>query len=209
MCKAEPSNIYSIVFNLPNSVGFVRLILMLIGYCFVFSQPLIWYVMMQLSGCLDMLDGWLARKFNQQSKLGQCFDMVLDRIYENTACIMMCLIYPHYYLLFVAIIIIDLSSHFMLIYKTHLYHQSSHKAVSSANFLLVIYYNNRFALTSAVIFYENFLGFLYLYHFYPLKWIFTLALICLPGALFKFGINIIQLFYSIKCIAQYDLENPF
>ncbi len=38
-------------------------------------------VVLMVSGITDFLDGWLARKLNQQSKLGQILDPVADRLY--------------------------------------------------------------------------------------------------------------------------------
>ena len=197
---------WSIIFNLPNSVGYLRLVLMFLGFCLAFSQPLISFFLISISAWLDMLDGWLARKFNRQTKLGWCFDMLLDRLLEAVFALLLALIFPHYFLLFVFLLALDLSSHFMIIHRTYLYQQASHKTINSAPFLLSQYYSKRFVLTAAVIFYQNIFIFLYLYNYYPQQWMLIVMLICLPGALFKIWINIIQLFYSIKCIAQYDLN---
>jgi len=38
-------------------------------------------VLLMVSGITDFLDGWLARKLNQQSVLGQILDPVADRLY--------------------------------------------------------------------------------------------------------------------------------
>ena len=38
-------------------------------------------VVLMVSGVTDFLDGWLARKLNQQSALGQILDPVADRLY--------------------------------------------------------------------------------------------------------------------------------
>ncbi len=38
-------------------------------------------VVLMLSGVTDYLDGWLARKLNQTSKLGEILDPVADRLY--------------------------------------------------------------------------------------------------------------------------------
>jgi len=39
---------------------------------------------------LDALDGWVARKFNEQSKLGSVIDILGDRIVENAYWIVFC-----------------------------------------------------------------------------------------------------------------------
>ncbi|MFD1249210.1 CDP-alcohol phosphatidyltransferase family protein [Nocardioides ginsengisoli] len=38
-------------------------------------------VVLMLSGVTDFLDGWLARKLNQQSELGKLLDPIADRLY--------------------------------------------------------------------------------------------------------------------------------
>jgi cardiolipin synthase len=44
-------------------------------------------VVLMVSGVTDFLDGWLARRLNQMSKLGQLLDPVADRLYILAAVI--------------------------------------------------------------------------------------------------------------------------
>ncbi len=73
-----------------NFVTIFRVFLMFIGvYLFVVftdsSTAGIWALVLTiLAFSLDGLDGYLARKLNEQSKLGALLDIMSDRIVENT-----------------------------------------------------------------------------------------------------------------------------
>lgn len=48
-------------------------------------QAFIWaFVLIAVAFALDGVDGWVARKFNESSKLGAVLDIMSDRIVENT-----------------------------------------------------------------------------------------------------------------------------
>lgn len=40
----------------------------------------------------DMLDGWIARRFGQISEVGKVFDPLVDKIFQLTTAVMLCLI---------------------------------------------------------------------------------------------------------------------
>lgn len=71
------------VVTLPNIVSFARLLgVPLFLWLVLGPEADVWaLVVLMLSGVTDWLDGYLARKLNQASRLGQILDPVADRLY--------------------------------------------------------------------------------------------------------------------------------
>lgn len=73
-----------------NFVTIFRVFLMFIGVYLLFaynynSNAYIWALILTIFAfSLDGLDGYLARKFNEESKFGALLDIMSDRIVENT-----------------------------------------------------------------------------------------------------------------------------
>lgn len=73
-----------------NFITIFRVILMFIGVyliCAHLDNPIagIWALILTIIAfSLDGLDGYIARKFNEESKLGALLDIMSDRIVENT-----------------------------------------------------------------------------------------------------------------------------
>jgi cardiolipin synthase len=73
----------SAVFTLPNLLSVLRLAgVPLFLWLVLGPEEDAWaLVVLMVSGVTDFLDGWLARKLDQQSALGQILDPVADRLY--------------------------------------------------------------------------------------------------------------------------------
>ena len=73
----------SAVFTLPNLLSLLRLAgVPLFLWLVLGPEEDAWaLVVLMVSGVTDFLDGWLARKLDQQSALGQILDPVADRLY--------------------------------------------------------------------------------------------------------------------------------
>ena len=73
----------SAVFTVPNLLSGLRLAgVPLFLWLVLGPEEDAWaLVVLAVSGVTDFLDGWLARKLNQQSTLGQILDPVADRLY--------------------------------------------------------------------------------------------------------------------------------
>ena len=73
----------SAVFTLPNLLSLLRLAgVPLFLWLVLGPEEDAWaLVVLMVSGVTDFLDGWLARKLDQQSVLGQILDPVADRLY--------------------------------------------------------------------------------------------------------------------------------
>ncbi|WP_051305598.1 CDP-alcohol phosphatidyltransferase family protein [Desulfogranum mediterraneum] len=63
---------------IPNTLSMLRLLLAAI---FPFSPPGLWLWLIIGSGCSDVLDGWIARRWQLQSRLGAILDGVADKLF--------------------------------------------------------------------------------------------------------------------------------
>jgi CDP-diacylglycerol--inositol 3-phosphatidyltransferase len=170
-----------------------------------------------LSQLLDALDGYAARYFRQSTRYGAMLDMVTDR--GSTAALLIALarFYPAYTRLFMAVIVLDVISHFAYIYSSLIYGKTSHKLVSKTqNQLLRIYYSYKSVLFLLCFGNEGYLLFLYLRHFEPTLGLpphlqsFVIPflhyfLACLFG--FKQLINVVQLIQAAHDIVKFDMED--
>jgi cardiolipin synthase len=73
----------SVVWTVPNAVSMLRLLgVPLFLWLVLGPEADVWaLVVLMLSGFTDWLDGYLARRLNQTSKLGEILDPVADRLY--------------------------------------------------------------------------------------------------------------------------------
>ncbi len=71
------------VWTLPNMISFVRLLGVPVFLWLVLGPEAdAWaLVLLMVSGVTDWLDGWLARRLGQSSRLGEILDPVADRLY--------------------------------------------------------------------------------------------------------------------------------
>ena len=71
------------IFTIPNALSFLRLLLVPVFLWLVLGpeHDEIALAVLMVSGITDYLDGKLARKFNQASKIGAILDPVADRFY--------------------------------------------------------------------------------------------------------------------------------
>ncbi|MBR3888971.1 CDP-alcohol phosphatidyltransferase family protein, partial [bacterium] len=73
-----------------NFITIFRVFLMFIGVYLIMAMPesqcafLLALVLTILAFAMDGLDGYVARKFHEESKLGALLDIMSDRIVENT-----------------------------------------------------------------------------------------------------------------------------
>lgn len=70
------------VWTIPNVLSFFRLALVPVFLAFVIAgEDALALLVLVVSSITDFLDGWLARKLNQVSRLGQLLDPAADRLY--------------------------------------------------------------------------------------------------------------------------------
>ncbi len=70
-----------VVFTIPNIISLLRIISIPIIAWLITEHSMVWaLVVLALSFASDGLDGLIARKFNQVSKIGQLLDPIADRL---------------------------------------------------------------------------------------------------------------------------------
>ncbi len=68
--------------NLPNALSFLRILLVPVFlWLIVSNHTFIAIGVLAFSSATDFLDGYLARRWNQQTRLGQLLDPAADRLY--------------------------------------------------------------------------------------------------------------------------------
>lgn len=77
--------------TLPNVISLIRILLIpIFVYCY-FYLPKEYYffsaIILAISGITDVLDGYIARKFNLSSKLGKILDPISDKLTQLALCI--------------------------------------------------------------------------------------------------------------------------
>ena len=71
------------VWTIPNALSFARLLgIPLFLWLVLVEQADVWaFVVLVVAGASDWFDGYLARRLDQQSKLGEILDPLVDRLY--------------------------------------------------------------------------------------------------------------------------------
>jgi len=74
-----------IILNIPNSITLIRIAVTPIILFLTFNNQLVIVcILIFISSFSDWLDGYIARRFNQFSRLGELLDPISDRIYILT-----------------------------------------------------------------------------------------------------------------------------
>ncbi len=83
------------VWNIPNTLSLVRIVLLPVFAVLYFHDRIVWAVIVLLaSGLTDLLDGVIARRFHQITEVGKLLDPAADKLTQVT--VLMCLVvqYP-------------------------------------------------------------------------------------------------------------------
>jgi CDP-diacylglycerol--glycerol-3-phosphate 3-phosphatidyltransferase len=83
------------IYNLPNFVSFMRILLAPVLFYFAFTQEPVWFlVTLMFSGFTDVLDGFLARMLNQITEMGSRLDSWGDFTIYTTMAICAWILWP-------------------------------------------------------------------------------------------------------------------
>lgn len=135
--------------NIPNALTALRLLIVpFLGY-FMYSEKYILAIILFATGGLtDILDGYIARKYNLITKWGKVFDPLADKLMQITALVFLVM---HHFIPTVVLAIVVLKELLMLIGGIMLYRKG--KTVIGANWYgklaTVIFY---FAILATIIF---------------------------------------------------------
>ncbi|KAF4374004.1 hypothetical protein CsatB_005162 [Cannabis sativa] len=140
---ASRPTMLSVYLYIPNIIGYIRILMNCFAFAQCFSNKKLFSVLYFFSFVCDGIDGWCARKFNQVSTFGAVLDMITDRI--STACLLVILSQVYRPgLVFLSLLALDISSHWLQMYSTFLSGKVSHKDVKdSTSWLFRLYYGNR------------------------------------------------------------------
>lgn len=99
--------------NIPNILTIIRIILIpIFSFEFLTAETvndfLLAAAILAISGISDMLDGYIARKFNMITQLGKVLDPVADKLTLFTVCICFCIRKPNMWILFALLMIKDI-----------------------------------------------------------------------------------------------------
>jgi CDP-diacylglycerol--inositol 3-phosphatidyltransferase len=72
--------VIGVLFNIPNIVCHIRIYTGLVAFYYFLSWPIMTIISYSISLNLDNVDGPCARYFNQSSKFGAVYDMIIDRM---------------------------------------------------------------------------------------------------------------------------------
>ena|SRR3990167_4532687 len=190
------------VFFIPNIIDYIRILLLISALCVFSIRPWIAVWLFLTNSVLDGLDGALARKLNQQSKLGALLDFSIDRASITMilgGCIWM---YPRFFLYFIAVMMMDIASHFAVCYATA-FNSGAHLDFVSRGSKLLFWFSKknwlRYIICSS---HDGFFGFLFGYFLLPSPlWFIPLALYT-PGMLLKTWIHLEQFYLAAKFSAS-------
>jgi len=192
---------YKTHFYIPNVLGYIRIVLVCVFLGTFKKHPFISVLVLFLAQFLDMLDGYFARKLNQNSNLGVVLDMCIDRITYLAFYFALLIMQPNlfYGVLFLAVL--DHSSHYARIYACQISKITNHKELISRYKLLNYYYGSKTFLTALIIGENTFLASVYLSSFYQLSGM-LLVVFCITFVLFllKQIINMVQLIHSLMVV---------
>lgn len=201
-------NPYAVLLLIPNIIGYIRLALLAVVVLTALHHPLIAFVAYFISGNLDAVDGYCARKFNQESRIGTILDYAIDRTSDTLLFLILVIIYPQIWGLFCILLMLDIFSHICQVYSTVFSALKNHKLVGREQGpILRLYYTNRIILYIACASYGMWMACFYLYHFFPEHWILVISFIFLPGFIFKVIIHFLQIIAVFRRVAATDSVN--
>jgi len=68
------------ILTIPNVLTFIRLMLTPVFIYVALNEPVAGAIMLAILASTDFIDGYIARKFNQESPLGRLLDPISDRL---------------------------------------------------------------------------------------------------------------------------------
>lgn len=155
----------------PNIIGYLRFLLMTLSFVFAHSSWEVSITCYFLAFAGDVVDGYVARAFNQSSKFGGILDMVTDRVSTCGLLVTLSNLYPLYGIHFTLLIVLDIASHWFHVMSVSSHHKSK-EALKHRNPLLQWYYSIYPLFGYCCVGTEFYYILLYVYKFYSVPWIY-------------------------------------
>jgi len=115
--------------NIPNVLTTLRLLIVpFLGYFMYTEKYIISIILFALGGFTDILDGYIARKYNMMTKWGKVFDPLADKSMQITA---LALLVVHHFIPIIVLIIVVSKEALMIMGGILLYRKG--KTVIGAN----------------------------------------------------------------------------
>mmetsp|Transcript_5683 Transcript_5683/g.8600 ORF Transcript_5683/g.8600 Transcript_5683/m.8600 type:complete len:223 (-) Transcript_5683:281-949(-) len=199
----------------PNLVGYARIFFATSSFLVALHSWKLCLAFYFIAFSGDLVDGWLARKFNQSTTFGAVLDMATDRCSTAGLLAVLSHLYPAEWVpAFVLLIVVDISSHWVQVFSST---GKSHKDVPDRNLLLRLYYGVYLFFGYCCVGTEVFYLLLYVlaWGFDPV--FFTAGGVgvslwhvcffgCFPACAIKQIVNIAQLLSASVCMAKEDAE---
>ena len=128
----------------PNLIGYARIAATMYAFSVAFTSPRTCLLAYFAAFCCDELDGRFARRFNQCSEFGRAMDMVTDRLATCGLLMILAIEYPKWCMTCVALVSLDIASHWARVYVGALVGADGHKSLDdeSSFWLLRLYYRH-------------------------------------------------------------------
>ena len=192
----------------PNMIGYARVVFMVLA---------LYYAQSDWKKCLscycvafggDVVDGWVARRFDQSSSYGGTLDMVTDRVSTAGFLVMLASLMQEHAIYFSLLAVLDIGSHwFHMVSISGGAGHKSEEALRERNPILKWYYGIYVLFGYCCVGAEFFYIFLYVYHFTANTTVLKLALyVCGPACALKNAINGVQMFSACYAIAENDAD---
>lgn len=219
--KKKCSSIDVLLFY-PNLIGYLRVFFMVLSFYYMYLSSydlnkktssgawinaLIFYLIAFIG---DVVDGYVARSFNQSSTFGGVLDMVTDRV-STCGFLSMLSLFHGQKIGFIAamLIVLDISSHWFHVMSVTSHHKSK-EALAHRNVFLRWYYGIYPLFGYCCVGTELFYILSYVVHdkHLPLPWIKYVCFYgCLPACIMKQFVNLVQLTSAMDAIAQKDADS--
>lgn len=201
---SKQRNVHQTLLSPPQGVSLVRVSCILSAFVLFHSHALFSISLVCFAELLDMLDGYLARKYNAVSAFGAISDMVIDRltpIYGFTALISLA---PNYTAIFSLLLALDLLGHMAMLYCAILKKEVRHHKhlFIGVSWLLDLYYSKeglkRSFMVSTIVFYDLAILSWLLYLIQPALIPYPVLISLTVLASIKVYIHLQHLYYSFK-----------
>ena len=199
----------SVALFYPNIIGYIRVLCMAASFYYALQKDAwkLTVILYLLAFVGDVVDGYVARAFDQCSEFGGVLDMVTDRVSTCGFLVIVSHLYPLYTFAFVLLIVLDISSHWFHVISVTAHHKSK-EALAHRNSLLQWYYSIYPLFGYCCVGTEMFYILLYVLHHYPHETIESICYYgCLPACILKQIVNVIQLLSAADAIASKDAKD--